>query len=101
MHLHCALATVQYFIVAAELTVDEMSFMYDPSSNITKERLSMPVKIHNPSPSKSMDVHRVLLAELLRFSLKLVSGVDGNAIGTKECNNAWSDCEVCDASIIW
>jgi hypothetical protein len=51
----------------------------------------MPIKIHNPSPLKSMDVHKVLLAELLRFSSKLVSGVDGTAIGTKECTNTWSD----------
>jgi hypothetical protein len=51
----------------------------------------MPVKIYNPSPIKSMDVHKVLLAELLRFSLKLVPGVDGSAIETKDCNNTWSD----------
>jgi hypothetical protein len=51
----------------------------------------MPVKIHNPSPSKSMDVYKVLLAELLRFSLKLVPRVDGSAIEMKDCNNTWSD----------
>ncbi len=50
----------------------------------------MPVKIHVRSPSKSMDVHKVLLAELLRFSSKLVSGVD-TAIGMKECTSTWSN----------
>jgi hypothetical protein len=49
----------------------------------------MPIKIHNPSPSNMMDVHKVLLAELLRFSSKLVSGVDGTAIGMKECTKTW------------
>jgi hypothetical protein len=51
----------------------------------------MPVKIQDPSPIKSMDVYKVLLAELLRFSLKLVSGVVGSAIEMKDCNNTWSD----------
>jgi hypothetical protein len=50
----------------------------------------MPVKIHYPSQSKLVDVNKVLLAGLLRFSLKLVSGVDGIAIGMKECTNTWS-----------
>ena len=58
---------------------------------VTKEGLSMPAKIHDPSQLKLMDVHKILLAELLRFSSKLVSGVDGTAISTKECTNPWSD----------
>jgi hypothetical protein len=68
-----------------------MSFMYNPLWIITKEGLSMPAKIHDPSQLKLMDVHKILLAELLRFSSKLVSGVDGTAIGTKECTNTWLD----------
>jgi hypothetical protein len=47
------------------------------------------VEIHDPSPSKLMDVHKVLLVELLRFSSKLVSGEDGTAKGKKECTNTW------------